>query len=403
MAEMCPNSYYNNMRLVKDKKTYRRKLVLFAEAAGVKPAARAFGTTPKTVRKWLARWRRRGQGGLDDRRGHPGVSRIPDAERKKAIQLKKAMRSFGAERLRRDYGLRLSEKAVRKVWREAGLSRKKRRKHRTKQDLREMKKAWGLFGQVCADTKDLKDIPEYWTSMRRIGLPSWQYTAREVVSGLHFVAFAHERSLANSTLFAQLLIAHLKRHGAHLSACRIQTDNGSEFIGSWHARRESAFTRAVEAAGLTHQTIPPGAHTWQADVETAHRLIEDEFYEVETFRSTNDFLRRAAAYSLWFNAARKNRYKGDKTPLTIARQWRPAISPNIAFFPPVILDDLLAGLHTLRDNGGYLQGQYPLKTRIYRFRALGGIKTRRMTGLPRRYRAGARWGGLCGRTRRRPK
>lgn len=359
MEEMCPNSYYDNMRLVKDKKSYRRKFVLFAQQAGVKPAARAFGSTPKTVRKWLMRWRELGEAGLDDRRGHPGQSKIPDAERKKAVRLKKAMPSFGAERIRRDYGLGISEKAVRKVWREAGLIRRKRRKSKTKQDLRDVKKAWGLFAQVDADTKDLKDIPEYWTQMRRLGLPSWQYTAREVVSGLHFVAYAHERSLANSKLFAQLLIAHLKTNGAKVDACRIQTDNGSEFIGSWQAREDSAFTRAVESAGLRHQTIPPRAHTWQADVETAHRLIEDEFYEVEKFISKNDFMRKAAAYALWFNAGRKNSYKGHKTPLQISMESQPDISANIAFFPPVILDSLLADLQAVIDNGGYLQGQYP--------------------------------------------
>lgn len=33
----------------------------------------------------------------------------------------------------------------------------------------------------------------------------------------------------------------------------------------------------------THPLIHPRAHRWQADVETAHRFIEDEFDEVEFF------------------------------------------------------------------------------------------------------------------------
>ncbi|HZT59260.1 MAG TPA: hypothetical protein VFA21_11600, partial [Pyrinomonadaceae bacterium] len=40
--------------------------------------------------------------------------------------------------------------------------------------------------------------------------------------------------------------------------------------------------------------------------ETAHRLIEDEFYEVERFSSRADFLRKAGAYNLWFNVARRS-------------------------------------------------------------------------------------------------
>ena len=66
--------------------------------------------------------------------------------------------------------------------------------------------------------------------------------------------------------------------------------------------------------GLEHTTIPPSAHTWQADVETAYRLIEDEFYEVERFSGRQNFLQKAASYNLWFNVARKNSYKGHRPP-----------------------------------------------------------------------------------------
>jgi len=69
----------------------------------------------------------------------------------------------------------------------------------------------------------------------------------------------------------------------------------------------------MSVPGLTHTTIPPGAHTWQSDVETVHRLIEDE-----SFSSRDDFLKKASSYSLWFNVARKNSYKENQTPWEIA-------------------------------------------------------------------------------------
>ncbi len=72
------------------------------------------------------------------------------------------------------------------------------------------------------------------------------------------------------------------RPTGRFSPIKGESTNGSEFIGSWNARHDSIFTKAVTSVpGLEHTTIPPSAHTWQADVETAHRLIEDEFYEVE--------------------------------------------------------------------------------------------------------------------------
>ncbi|MCD6334099.1 MAG: hypothetical protein J7M27_02045 [Candidatus Latescibacteria bacterium] len=141
---------------------------------------------------------------------------------------------------------------------------------------------------------------------------------------MQFIVYANERALCYATLCGTLLIEHLLRCGVDLKHCRIQTDNGSEFIGSWNARHDSIFTKAVTSVpGLEHTTIPPSAHTWQADVETAHRLIEDEFYEVECFSSRRNFLQKAASYNLWFNVARKNSYKGHRTPWEIAYEPQP--------------------------------------------------------------------------------
>ncbi|MGH9338417.1 MAG: hypothetical protein ACRD1R_02220, partial [Acidobacteriota bacterium] len=82
------------------------------------------------------------------------------------------------------------------------------------------------------DTKDLEDIPELWPQIRRHRLPTVQYTARQVVSGLHFLGDAQDRSLACANLFADLLLTHLYNCGVDFQDSRIQTDKGSEFIGS---------------------------------------------------------------------------------------------------------------------------------------------------------------------------
>jgi transposase len=315
-----------------------------AKEQGIKPTARQFNTTPKTVRKWLKRWTPGTLQGLQDQSRAPQhpFRRIPPAQRKKALDLKRQLPSWGAQRIKRDYALPISEKAIRQIWRQEGLLKRRRKKHQTKNDLRAVKAAWKLFEQTCIDTKDLIDIPELWPQIRKLNLPRVQYTAREVVSGLHFIAYAQERSLANSRLFGQILIDHLQHCRVNLQQCRFQTDNGSEFIGSWQAKHPSAFTQALETIpGLTHQTIPPSAHRWQADVETAHRLIEDEFYQIEPFLNRSNFLAKATTYNLWFNIARKNSYKKNKTPWEIIHERDPSISPSIVTLPPFFLDELL--------------------------------------------------------------
>ena len=192
------------------------------------------------------------------------------------------------------------------------------------------------------NTKTLYDIPEYWVQMRKHRLPRYQYTAREVVSGLQFIAYAQECSLTYASLFAEIIIGHLKKCGIDLSPPKAgQTDNGGEFIGAWSAKEPSVFTKTVESVeGLIHDTIPPGAHTYQADVETVHGIIEDEFYGIETFPSPQIFLTKATQYVTWFNIARRNSYKGNKTPWEIIHERDPTISPKIAILPAMSLDEI---------------------------------------------------------------
>jgi hypothetical protein len=296
-GDMCPVKYYTIMRQSKDPRLLRYEMVRYARDKGIKPAVRAFNTTPKTVCKWLKRWQ-------------PG-----------------SLRGWGALRIKRGFNLSISEKAIRKIWKEKKLVEKRRRKHKTKNDLRQIKARWRLFQQTDIDTKHLYDIPEYWIQMKRHHLPLFQYTAREVVSGMMFVSYATECTLTYATLFAEIIINHLKKCGVELTNSRFQTDKGSEFIGAWSAKEPSVFTKTVESVeGLIHDTIPPGAYTYQADVETVHGIIEDEFYEIEAFPSPQIFLAKATQYVTWFNIARRNSYKGNKTPWEIVHERDPTIS-----------------------------------------------------------------------------
>jgi len=360
---MCPYPYYEIMRKSKDKKYLRLKMVEYAKEHGNKPAARTFNTTVKTVRKWRKRYEESGYQGLNDQSRAPKnpANGILPSQKERAIELKEMLPSFGAERIKDYFSLQLSVKAMRRIWKEEGLMKVKRKKHKKKNDLRAIKATWRLFEQTDMDTKHIYDIPEYWTQMRMLGLPRYQYTARDVVSGMQFLGFGDECCLNYATLFAETLIEHLKLCGVELSDCRIQTDNGSEFIGSWNAKEDRAFTKKVhETEGLVHHTIPPGAHTYQADVETVHSIIEDEFYEVENFNSKKNFFHKVATYLLWFNVARKNSYKGNKTPWEIVHERDPTIKPEIAILPPIMLDELWQKNIDSKQQRGYDVITYPL-------------------------------------------
>jgi hypothetical protein len=121
-----------------------------------------------------------------------------------------------------------------------------------------------------------------------------------------------------------------------------QSDNGSEYIGGkdQHGRPHGC-KPTVEAHGVSHTFIPPSAHTYNSDVETVHRLWEDEFFDRERFASRCHFLSRAHSYWLYFNVARRNSSKADRCPLELLRELAPHVNPHLALWQSAFLEDHL--------------------------------------------------------------
>lgn len=299
----CPEvlswaGYADSRRLLRLAPCYEKplrlspRLVTHARQHGIKAAARAFRSTVPTVRKWLRRHQAQGLKGLQELSRAPRSCphKITGQLADRVVELRRQLPTFGAQRLKREWDLPLSHMAIQRILRQHHLLRPRRRRYQKKQDLAAVKATWAPFQQISADTKDLDDILHYWPQMKARGLPAVQYTAREVRTGLQFLAFASRRSAQASTLFAQRIQIHLQRCGVDLQALTWQTDNGSEFIGELQPDgSRSHFPAAVTYFGSQHVRIPPAAHTYQSDVETVHRLIEDEFFDLESFSGRADF------------------------------------------------------------------------------------------------------------------
>jgi hypothetical protein len=84
-----------------------------------------------------------------------------------------------------------------------------------------------------------------------------------------------------------------------------------------------------------------------------HRLVEDEFFDLESFAGRGDFLAKAQTYQLYFNLARPNSHKENQTPWQIIERLAPRTPFQLCLLPPVSLDDYLT------DSGGYDVPSYP--------------------------------------------
>lgn len=333
--------YFDLIREMKDAYNHRLRLVESVRQRGIKPTARLFATSVPTVRKWWRRYQQQGLPGLQEcsRAPHHCPHRTPQEVAALLLALRQQLPTFGAARLKREFDLPVSHVAIQRIWRQHGLLPKRRRKYQRKQDLARVKATWRLFQQISADTKDLDDIPQYWPQARALGLPPIQYTAREVRSGLLFLAFAQRRGTAASEVFAARIQRHLDRCGIDLRDLVWQTDNGGEFIGRENpdpAQRRLGFPAAL--GDSQHVRIPPAAHTYQSDVETVHRLIEDEFFDLEAFSSRGDFLAKVTTYQLYFNLVRPNSHKENLSPWQIIERLAPRSPLQLCLLPPVFLD-----------------------------------------------------------------
>lgn len=339
---MCPHGYYTLVRESKEPTYLRLRMVQEAGHSGVKTAAKSFATTPKTVRKWRGRFDGT-LASLRDRSRAPlhSPNKVSPQAEEEIVRAKRRLPVWSAQRLKRDMQLPYSVKVIRRVLKERGLVRKwRRKKHEVKRCLRAVKRLWPLWKQISIDTKDLCDLPEYWLQAQRRGLPRYQYTAREVSCGPLFLGFSNELSITYAELMAERLTKHLARHGVKMSQVTFQSDNGSEFIGSWQATGPSQFTQTITNSGATHRTIPPGQHRFQADVETVHSLMELEFY-LERFKNRPNFIEKAKTYQDFFNYLRPNSGKENKCPWELVREKNSTTHPALLYLPPVFLEDLL--------------------------------------------------------------
>jgi len=336
---MVPARYTEVMSQVKDRFWWRQKMVRYAEDYGISAGAREFGATRKTVRMWLNRYRQEGVKGLVGRSRAP--KRIPHKTSSeleaKVVRLKCRYFTFSAFWLKELFDLPLSEGAMYRIWREHGLTRRKK-KYQRRRDLREVKKRLKAFEVIQVDTKQLDEIEEFYPAYFRYKLPKYQFTARDVRTGGAWMAYAHECSLTNAVWFLKLLALHLSGCGVDLRKVTIQTDNGSEFRAGWQKRGDSEFMRLAKNDWAGYIPIPPGAKTYNSDVEAFHGRIEQEFYRIEPVAGKAHFFSKAKAYLRWFNYQRMNHYKNAIPIQLLTELTGSQYHPRILDLDPVLLD-----------------------------------------------------------------
>jgi transposase len=324
------------------KDSVKLDVVRYAQLHGNKPAARRFGCSKNTVKLWRHRYEEQAMTGLQDRRKGPNCipHKTSKEEEQDIIKYRKKSPCYGPKRLKWAYDINASEGAIARILKEKDLTRKRRKKYQRKQDLRAVK---AIMHQAIShhqeDVKHLYDIPYYYEQLQRLGLPKYEYTLRDTKSGFLMLGFAQEYSELYSTIMTEHYLDHARLHGLDVSRVTIQTDNGSEFGGRKKNINTPGFVNTIVCKqGAKHQYIPPGMCNANADVESVHATIENEFFDIEAFKDEEDFWNKAQAYQLFYNIVRPNYSKGGKPPAQIIFEERPSLDSRFLLFPVIDLD-----------------------------------------------------------------
>ncbi|MCH7732482.1 MAG: helix-turn-helix domain-containing protein [Candidatus Marinimicrobia bacterium] len=324
---------------------FRLNMVRYSQEFSVCEAARVFGRTRKTVRKWRNRFTKEGLSGLTDhsRRPHYSPNKTSQRDRDKIIRLKKRLSHIGAERFHNEFGVKQSARTIQKICREEGLGRKKKSKRTKQRDLRAWKEAnFKPLRYWVVDTKDCIDVPYYVERIYNGGFPRYLYQARDVRTNVLFSAYAFEQSNVNSALFIERLFDHLRSLGIPLNEVSVQTDNGSEFPrNGLDLTQPSAFEKAIMDVKANYIRIPPGAKNHQSDVERANGLIEYELLEIERWKTKSELVGLTTAWMYYFNRLRPNSYQQNRTPYQRMKHAgiQSQTAENVCLWTVTILDD----------------------------------------------------------------
>ena len=163
---------------------------------------------------------------------------------------------------------------------------------------------------------DVKEVP--YNCLRgkalRDGRHLYQWTAIDECTRLRFVYAFEEHTPENSVKFLRMLIKVFP-----FKIQTIQTDNGTEFTYKYISEgTECPFDTALRKLGIEHKLIPPRTPWHNGKVERSHRNDQRYFYDWETFRSVEELNMKLAEHLRWSNN-KPMRTLGSKSPLQVLK------------------------------------------------------------------------------------
>jgi transposase InsO family protein len=284
-------------------------------------AAEAAGVSERTAWKWVDRFRREGEAGLEDRSSAPASvpGRTPP-DREQLILLLRELRFTGPE-IAETVGMPLS--TVGAVLARHGLGKLPRLAPEEPANRYERPRPGEL---VHVDVKKLGKIArpghrvngDRTTRVRGIG---WEFAhvAVDDATRLAYVEVLADEKAATAAGFLRRAIAFFARYGIRVE--RVLTDNGSCYRALVHAL-------ACKALGIRHLRTRPYRPRTNGKAERFIRTLINGWAYGALYRSSSERTAALAGWLDWYNRLRPHRSLGRKPPLTRLAEMNNVVGTN---------------------------------------------------------------------------
>jgi transposase InsO family protein len=298
------------MNILTQEARRRQGVVKLALRKGKSFAARMYGVSLSSVKRWCKRYDGHWKSLLERShrpKSHPN-QQTADEEKMIEIAFKAKYYRYGLDGVYDDLIKKHGYK--RSFWGMYNAIRRMKLLELPKK--RPPRKALRRFPEILTPGQkiqiDVKEVPYYCIrgDLRKWGKHLYQWTAIDECTRWRFVYGYEEHTPENSVDFLKRLI-----EVAPFKIETIQTDNGSEFTYKYISDKEICpFDKSLKAAEIAHKLIPPRTPWHNGKVERSHRNDQRYFYDWEKFRSLEGFNVKLAEHLEWSNNRAMRIFKG---------------------------------------------------------------------------------------------
>ena len=307
------------MNILSQEARKRQAIVKLAIRKGISFAARIYGVSLSSIKRWKKRYDGKDWRSLLERSHRPHRHARQHTEEEEMILSKafwKKYERYGwdgvyAEAKANGYTRSLSGMIY--AAKRLGLADPGKRRAPRKQNR--------CFPEVLVPGEkvqiDVKEVPFHCLrgNLLRDGKHLYQWTAIDECTRIRYVYGFEEHTPENSVRFLKKLVKVFP-----FKIQTIQTDNGTEFTYKYISETEECpFDKMLKELGITHKLIPPRTPWHNGKVERSHRNDQRYFYDWETFRSVEELNHKLLQHLKWSNNKPMRTLK-DKTPMELLRE-----------------------------------------------------------------------------------